>query len=80
MSTERSAVADPEAALPPQAGRGVRFLAVLDADSTLIENEVIELLAEEVGSLPEVAASSTSPTAFGRGWRRSPACRWTASR
>jgi phosphoserine phosphatase len=56
MSTERSAVADPEAALPPQAGRGVRFLAVLDADSTLIENEVIELLAEEVGSLPEVAA------------------------
>lgn len=56
MSTERSAVADPEAALPPQAGRAVRFLAVLDADSTLIENEVIELLAEEVGSLPEVAA------------------------
>ncbi len=56
MSTERSAVADPETALPPQAGRGVRFLAVLDADSTLIENEVIELLAEEVGSLPEVAA------------------------
>lgn len=56
MSTERSAVADPPGVLPPHAGRGVRFLAVLDADSTLIENEVIELLAEEVGSLTEVAA------------------------
>ncbi|MGG7508358.1 phosphoserine phosphatase SerB [Plantibacter sp. YIM 135249] len=37
------------------AGREVRFLVVLDADSTLIENEVIELLAEEAGSLDEVA-------------------------
>jgi phosphoserine phosphatase len=33
-----------------------RFLVVLDVDSTLIENEVIELLAEEAGSLAEVAA------------------------
>jgi phosphoserine phosphatase len=33
-----------------------RFLVVLDVDSTLIENEVIELLAEEAGSLDEVAA------------------------
>lgn len=32
-----------------------RFLVVLDADSTLIENEVIELLAEEAGSLELVA-------------------------
>jgi phosphoserine phosphatase len=32
-----------------------RFLVVLDSDSTLIENEVIELLASEAGSLPEVA-------------------------
>jgi phosphoserine phosphatase len=32
-----------------------RFLVVLDVDSTLIHNEVIELLAEEAGSLPEVA-------------------------
>ncbi|WP_157156151.1 MULTISPECIES: phosphoserine phosphatase SerB [unclassified Diaminobutyricimonas] len=32
-----------------------RFLVVLDVDSTLIENEVIELLAEEAGSLAEVA-------------------------
>ncbi len=32
-----------------------RFLVVLDADSTLIENEVIELLAEEAGSLDLVA-------------------------
>ncbi|MCU1509929.1 MAG: serB [Glaciihabitans sp.] len=33
-----------------------RFLVVLDVDSTLIENEVIELLAAEAGSLAEVAA------------------------
>ena len=30
------------------------FLVVLDVDSTLIENEVIELLAKEAGSHPEV--------------------------
>ncbi len=33
-----------------------RFLVVLDVDSTLIENEVIELLAKRAGSLPEVEA------------------------
>lgn len=33
-----------------------RFLVVLDVDSTLIENEVIELLAAEAGSLDEVEA------------------------
>jgi phosphoserine phosphatase len=33
-----------------------RFLVVLDVDSTLIENEVIELLAAQAGSLAEVAA------------------------
>src|ERR1700709_532927 len=32
-----------------------QFLVVLDVDSTLIENEVIELLAEPAGSLDEVA-------------------------
>jgi phosphoserine phosphatase len=32
-----------------------RFLAVLDADSTLIHDEVIELLAEEAGARTEVA-------------------------
>ncbi len=32
-----------------------RFLVVLDVDSTLIEDEVIELLAEAAGSLEEVA-------------------------
>jgi phosphoserine phosphatase len=32
-----------------------RFLVVLDVDSTLIENEVIELLAAEAGSLDRVA-------------------------
>ncbi len=31
-----------------------RFLVVLDVDSTLIENEVIELLAQEAGSRAEV--------------------------
>lgn len=31
-----------------------RFLVVLDVDSTLIENEVIELLAAQAGSLDEV--------------------------
>ncbi|MCU1545915.1 MAG: serB [Homoserinimonas sp.] len=31
-----------------------RFLVVLDVDSTLIENEVIELLADEAGSLRDV--------------------------
>lgn len=31
-----------------------RFLVVLDVDSTLIENEVIELLADQAGSLAEV--------------------------
>jgi phosphoserine phosphatase len=31
-----------------------RFLVVLDVDSTLIENEVIELLAEQAGSLAAV--------------------------
>lgn len=33
-----------------------RFLVILDVDSTLIEDEVIELLAAEAGSLTEVAA------------------------
>jgi phosphoserine phosphatase len=33
-----------------------RFLVVLDVDSTLIENEVIELLAEENGTLELVSA------------------------
>jgi phosphoserine phosphatase len=35
-----------------------RFLVVLDADSTLIRNEVIELLADEAGRGPEVAAAT----------------------
>ena len=32
-----------------------RFLVILDVDSTLIENEVIELLADAAGTLPQVA-------------------------
>ncbi|MBG6238005.1 phosphoserine phosphatase [Mycetocola sp. CAN_C7] len=39
----------------PARSAPARFLVVLDADSTLIENEVIELLAEEAGSLALVA-------------------------
>lgn len=35
---------------------GQRYLVVLDVDSTLIENEAIELLAAEAGSLELVAA------------------------
>ncbi|GAA3948589.1 phosphoserine phosphatase SerB [Microbacterium soli] len=35
-----------------------RFLIVLDADSTLIRNEVIELLADEAGRRAEVRAST----------------------
>jgi len=37
-----------------------RFLVVLDVDSTLIENEVIELLAARSGSLAEVEAITLS--------------------
>ncbi|MEV7633377.1 phosphoserine phosphatase SerB [Microbacterium sp. NPDC089318] len=36
----------------------VRFLVVLDADSTLIRNEVIELLADEAGRRAEVQAAT----------------------
>lgn len=35
-----------------------RFLVVLDADSTLIRNEVIELIADEAGRGSEVAAAT----------------------
>ncbi len=35
-----------------------RFLVVFDADSTLLRNEVIELIADEVGRGPEVAAAT----------------------
>ena len=37
-----------------------RFLVVLDVDSTLIENEVIELLADVAGTLPVVAEITLS--------------------
>lgn len=36
-------------------GRIARFLVVVDADSTLIQNEVIELLAEHAGTVDRVA-------------------------
>jgi len=38
--------------------RAVRFLVVLDADSTLIRNEVIELIADEAGRGAEVTAAT----------------------
>ncbi|WP_194408674.1 phosphoserine phosphatase SerB [Microbacterium cremeum] len=38
--------------------RSARFLVVLDADSTLIRNEVIELIADEAGRGAEVAAAT----------------------
>ncbi len=38
--------------------RPSRFLVVLDADSTLIRNEVIELIADEAGRGAEVAAAT----------------------
>jgi len=38
----------------------LRFLVVLDVDSTLIENEVIELLAEAAGTLAEVSRITAS--------------------
>lgn len=40
------------------AATSARFLVVLDADSTLIRNEVIELLADEAGRGAEVTAAT----------------------
>lgn len=54
MSIERSPMVSAASAERAD-GTRVRFLVVLDADSTLIENEVIELLAEEAGSRDQVA-------------------------
>ncbi|MEO8907989.1 MAG: phosphoserine phosphatase SerB [Microbacteriaceae bacterium] len=45
----------PLAASSPTTVSHARFLVVLDADSTLIHDEVIELLAEHAGSLDAVA-------------------------
>jgi phosphoserine phosphatase len=44
----------------PGGRESAAFLVVLDADSTLIRNEVIELIADEVGRGPEVAAVTES--------------------
>ncbi|HEY5224843.1 MAG TPA: phosphoserine phosphatase SerB [Microbacteriaceae bacterium] len=49
-------IAAPAATPAPLTVTGSRFLVILDADSTLIQNEVIELLAEHAGSLDAVAA------------------------
>jgi phosphoserine phosphatase len=54
VETVPGQAAQPVAAREPGAVPA-RFLVVLDVDSTLIENEVIELLAEVAGSHSEVA-------------------------
>lgn len=41
-----------------EAVRTARFLVVFDADSTLLQNEVIELIADEAGRGAEVAAAT----------------------
>lgn len=50
--------ASPGASVDVVPSVSARFLVVLDADSTLIRNEVIELLADEAGRGPEVAAAT----------------------
>ena len=56
LSTSSAASASTAlSAAPEQTAGSPRFLVVLDADSTLIHDEVIELLAEEAGSRSEVA-------------------------
>jgi len=47
-----------ERAIVERVSAPARFLVVLDADSTLIRNEVIELLADEAGRGAEVAAAT----------------------
>ncbi|MCW4459472.1 phosphoserine phosphatase SerB [Microbacterium sp. MPKO10] len=42
--------------MPRELASPARFLVVLDADSTLIQDEAIELLADEAGSTDRVAA------------------------
>jgi phosphoserine phosphatase len=46
------------ATVEPVPATSVRFLVVLDADSTLIRNEVIELIADEAGRGAEVTAAT----------------------
>jgi phosphoserine phosphatase len=57
MTQRSSALSGPTAlsASTEHTADSPRFLVVLDADSTLIHDEVIELLAEEAGSRTEVA-------------------------
>ncbi|WP_313541432.1 phosphoserine phosphatase SerB [Leifsonia aquatica] len=50
-----SARTQPHSPRPPVPESPQRFLVVLDADSTLIHDEVIELLADEAGARAEVA-------------------------
>ncbi len=52
--TQQVLAAEPLSASQPPADRS-RFLVVLDVDSTLIENEVIEMLGDLAGSHAEVA-------------------------
>ena len=62
--------------------RRAKRLIVFDVDSTLIQGEVIEMLADRVGAHAAVAeiteaamrATSTSPSHYTDGWRRWPVC------
>ena len=68
--------------------RRAKRLVVLDVDSTLVQDEVIELIAEEAGVAAEVAditarrwrGRSTSKQHCGGGWSCSPDCPWRPSR
>jgi phosphoserine phosphatase len=46
----------PDSPAPPEPGPGRRRLVVLDVDSTLVTQEVIELLADHAGTREQVAA------------------------
>lgn len=58
LSSPASGADGPDLCLCPEAldARGGRLLVVLDVDSTLIEDEVIELIADHAGTRAEVAA------------------------
>jgi phosphoserine phosphatase len=60
LATEAAALAVDVAVEPSGLHRRAKRLVVMDVDSTLIQGEVIEMLAEEAGCLAEVAAITES--------------------
>ena len=60
LATEAAAQAVDVAVEPSGLHRRAKRLVVMDVDSTLIQGEVIEMLAEEAGCLAEVAAITES--------------------